>query len=89
MPKERTRCGTRMPWLPATLSSCTCTGMQAQGEEEETAQRVLPAVLAWLGLLTHCSEGVYRQSGRAASQEYRKRQRVYGIWGKGVRVKLP
>lgn len=64
-PRGRTRCGTRMPWLLVTLSSCTCTGMQAPGEEEELMH--VSSVQCWLlceqeypgpsGLLTHCNEG--------------------------------
>lgn len=64
-PRGRTRCGTRMPWLPVTLSSCTCTGMQAPGEEGELTH--VSSIQCWLlcerecpgpvGLTDDCSEG--------------------------------
>lgn len=56
-----------MPWLLVTQSSCTCTGMQAPGEEGElthvssvqlrTGSFVSRSALAQSGLLTHCNEG--------------------------------
>lgn len=39
MPRGRTRCGTRMPCLPATRSSCTCMGTRAPGEQGPAAGR--------------------------------------------------
>lgn len=39
MPRGRTRCGTRMPCLPATRSSCTCMGTRVPGEQGPAAGR--------------------------------------------------
>lgn len=87
-PRGRTRCGTRMPWLLVTLSSCTCTGMQAPGEEEELTHVsfvqgrsfVSRRILAPTGLLTPCNEG-------AGTWGREEKTESYGVcWKVGGRV---